>query len=222
MARFTLGVSRDGATRDKGILYDRLRKDILHGRFRPNERLVEIDLAQTYEVSRTPVREALQRLSENGLVSRIKSGYVVREHTEEEINEIYEVRAALEGFAARLAAKRATDAELDEIKTTHDDYINWIVEKGREPQIAHNDLFHDLVIKASRNQRLADLIIANQSYSFIHRMSLFKNDEDIRISIEGHQELVNALLARDPEAAEQAAIEGVMSGLRRILRSGQA
>jgi len=191
----------------------------LQGRFRPNERLVEIDLAKIYEVSRTPVREALQRLSESGLVSRIRSGYIVREHSDAEILEIYEVRAALEGFAARLAASRATDQELHEIRATHDDYLRWIAEESREPQIAHNDLFHDLVIKAARNQRLADLIIANQNFSFVHRMSLFNDDDDIRISIEGHQELVDALTDRDEQAAEQAAINGVMSGLGRIMRA---
>ena len=100
-------VKREPSPGDPSI-YAKIRADIISGKIRPNSRLIEAELADFYDVSRTPVREALQRLYENKLINRIKSGWVVREYSLDEIKEIYEVRAALEGFAARLAAERAT------------------------------------------------------------------------------------------------------------------
>ena len=93
-------------------IYDRVRVDIVHGALRPNQRLVEIELAERLGVSRTPVRETLQRLTLEGLVQRTRGGWVVHEHSRDEIRSIYEVRAALDGYAAFLAADRATAREL--------------------------------------------------------------------------------------------------------------
>ena len=89
--------------------YHRLRTEIIQGKIRPNERLIAADLAERLAISRTPVREALQLLASEGLVVGVKRGYVVRDHTAAEIRQIYEVRAALEGMAARLVAERAND-----------------------------------------------------------------------------------------------------------------
>jgi DNA-binding GntR family transcriptional regulator len=198
-------------------VYEKIRGDIISGKIRPNSRLIEAALAEFYEVSRTPVREALQRLYENKLIERIKSGWVVREYSLEEIREIYEVRAALEGFAARLAAQRASDEELQEIQKNHLDYLEFVANDAIDPQISHNDLFHELVIKAAKNQHLHDQIKSVSSYHFIHRMSPLLGKEEVKSSISGHHELVDALLRREPDEAASAAIEGVLGGLEMIL-----
>src|SRR5579864_7454244 len=105
-----------GATRSDNV-YERLREAIVTGRARPNERLIEAELADRLQVSRTPIREGLQRLAAEGLVVTRRRGWVVLEHTSAEIREIYEARAALEGYCARLAAERATEAQLKEISS---------------------------------------------------------------------------------------------------------
>ncbi len=209
-------VKREPSPGDPSI-YAKIRADIISGKIRPNSRLIEAELADFYDVSRTPVREALQRLYENKLINRIKSGWVVREYSLDEIKEIYEVRAALEGFAARLAAERATDEELQEINRNHLDYIEFVANEGIDPQISHNDLFHELVIKAARNQHLYDQIKLVSSYHFIHRMSPLLGEQEVKSSISGHHELVDALLRRDSDGAASAAIKGVLGGLEKIL-----
>ena len=93
-----------------------LRDEIIQGKIRPNERLIAVDLAERLKTSRTPIREALQLLEAEELVVAAKRGYVVREHTRDEIVEIYEVRASLEGMAARLAAQKAGTAAYKEIE----------------------------------------------------------------------------------------------------------
>jgi DNA-binding GntR family transcriptional regulator len=93
-----------------------LRDEIIQGKIRPNERLIAVDLAERLKTSRTPIREALQLLEAEGLVVAAKRGYVVREHTRDEIVEIYEVRASLEGMAARLAAQKLALLRIKKLK----------------------------------------------------------------------------------------------------------
>ncbi len=96
-------------------VYQSLRRMVLLGEIRPNERLVETELASRLQVSRTPVREALQRLASDGLIVSRLPGWVVYEHSPMEIRDLYEARVALEGYAARLAALRAPGQEVERI-----------------------------------------------------------------------------------------------------------
>jgi DNA-binding GntR family transcriptional regulator len=198
-------------------VYEQLRREIVEGRIRPRERLIEAELAERLAVSRTPIRESIQRLAADGLVISHRRGWVVREHSAQEIREIYEVRAALEGFAARLAAERATDEMLQEIRGIHDTYVKALSDASRGHLVQHNDDFHDAVVRASGNARLADQIRRNTQYYFIHRIGGFLSDDEVRTSIAGHQELVDALLARDPNRAEFVARTRVLEGLDKTL-----
>jgi DNA-binding GntR family transcriptional regulator len=198
-------------------VYERLRQAIVDGTIRPNERLIEAELAERLEVSRTPVRETMLRLAGDGLIVNHRRGWVVREHSAEEVREVYEVRAALEGFAARLAAERATDKELEEIATNHRTYAEHAESSARGEVLEHNDAFHDAVIRAARNDLLAQRIRDNSQYYFIHRIAGFLSDEEARSSIEGHENLVQALMARDADRAERVARENVFEGLRKVL-----
>lgn len=198
-------------------VYEAIRRSIVEGEIRPNERLIEAELAQRLDVSRTPVRESMQRLAADGLVLSRRRGWVVREHSPQEIRDIYEVRAALEGYAARLTAERASDAEIAEIVRIHETYNAQLESTTRDHLLEHNDEFHNAVIAASKNARLADQIVRNTSFYFVHRIAGFWNDDEVRVSIAGHQELVDALVARDPDAAESAARRGVLAGLGKTL-----
>lgn len=198
-------------------VYEALRQAIVEGEYRPNQRLVEADLAQRLAVSRTPIRESMQRLAADGLVLSRRRGWVVREHSVQEIRDIFEVRAALEGYAAGLAASRATDDDLARIKQIHLSYAQRIATTNRGSLLRENDDFHDAVVAAGGNARLAEQIKRNSQFYFVHRMAGFLSDEEVRLLVAGHQALVDALLARDPEQAERVAREGVMAGLARTL-----
>jgi DNA-binding GntR family transcriptional regulator len=199
-------------------VYEELRQAIVEGAIRPNERLIEIELAEKLGVSRTPVRESMLRLAGDGLIVSHRRGWVVREHSTDEIREVYEIRAALEGFAAGLAAQRASDAELKAIEKNHQDYIDTVKNSSRGELVEHNDAFHEAVISAARNNLLAEQIQRNSHHYFIHRIAGFLSDEEVRASIEGHEELVQALLARDAELAEKVARARVFEGLEKVLR----
>lgn len=198
-------------------VYEQLRTAIVQGSIRPNERLIETDLAQRFDVSRTPVRESMLRLAGDGLIVRHRRGWAVREHSGDEIRQVFEVRAALEGFAARLAAERAAEEELARIGKIHQEYIHSVSQAARGQLIEHNDAFHEAVILAAHNQLLGERIHANSQYYFIHRIAGFLSDDEVRTSVEGHSRLVEALNVRDPNRAESAARDAVFDGLAKVL-----
>ncbi|MBX5469395.1 MAG: GntR family transcriptional regulator [Thermoleophilaceae bacterium] len=190
--------------------YERLRDAIVRGEFRPNERLVEAELAEWLNVSRTPLRESLARLAAEGLVTSRRRGWVVREHTPEEISEIYEVRAALEGMAAFLAAARATDEQIAHIAELEGVAEPELIEAPRTRLVEVNDAFHDAIVEASGNERLRHLVRQNREFFFNYRIAAIYTEEEALASIEGHDEIVRALQARDSRAAEQAMVRHIL------------
>jgi DNA-binding GntR family transcriptional regulator len=197
-------------------VYERLRTAILTGEIRPNQRLVEAELARQLEVSRTPVRESLQRLQQDGLVDGGREGWVVREHTAVEIREIYETRAALEGYAARLAAERGPEELLEEVARIHGQAPR-PSEVPREEVVAYNTAFHDAVFRACGNERLIRLIQSNREFYFNYRVATLYTDQELEASIAGHQAILGALLRRDGDRAEVLAREHILESLPIIL-----
>lgn len=197
-------------------LYDRIRGEIVSGRLRPNQRLVEGELADRLDASRTPVRETLQRLALEGLVDHTRGGWTVHEHAPAEIRAIYEVRAGLEGYAARLAAERAGQEELDALAGLYpaDDSA---LALAPDAQVELNERFHDGVIAAAGNPRLARLCRDSRQYYFNYRIARLYTDDDTRLSIGGHRQIVTALAARDGAAAEEAARAHVDRALEIVL-----
>lgn len=197
-------------------VYDDIRAAIVSGRFRPNQRLVETDIAEQMQLSRTPVRESLQRLATEGLVRGGRHGWVVHEHTLDEIREIYETRAALEGFATRLAAQRLSDEALDEIVTMHRD-------EGSDPTVDRDTLvlvnlrFHTAVLNGCGNARLLELIGRNREFYFNRRIAHNYTSGHVAASLEGHSAMVQALARRDAQAAEQHARDHIVDALRVIV-----
>lgn len=199
-------------------VYETLHRQIVTGRYRPNQRLVETAIAAELGASRTPVREALLRLTKDGLAIRSSQGLTVREFTLREIREIYEVRAALEGFAARLAAERATEAQLQDMRAKHErvahtadhDHID------RMNLVEANADFHNAVIASAGNGRLSGFATRNLSYFFNTEVAALTTEHNLHCSIEEHTQIMAALLSRDPDRAETAARAHVMSGLRLV------
>lgn len=197
--------------------YHRLRSEIIQGKIRPNERLIAADLAERLAISRTPVREALQLLASEGLVVGIKRGYVVRDHTANEIRQIYEVRAALEGMAARLAAERANDltiAEIEALGAHHDG----LVLDDRKMLVDANSRFHASIMQAAENPRLEQINQRNSEHFFNHQIAQLYTDDEARTSVRGHGLILTALRERKPDAAELAAREHVLEALEATLR----
>jgi DNA-binding GntR family transcriptional regulator len=196
-------------------VYDYLRDEIVHGGIRPNERIVELDIAARLETSRTPAREALQRLAHEGLIESKRRGWVVLEHTPAAIRRIYEIRIALEGFATRLAAERATDAQLETIDRVYESKKQRdLVGLSRDDFVELNERFHDAIFSACGNDDLHEAIRRQARHYFSYRVAKLYTEQELANAALDHSRLVLALKAHDGNTAELIEREHLQEALR--------
>lgn len=200
--------------------YEHMRTAILQGIYRPNQRLPEDDVAAELSASRTPVRAALMRLVDQGLVVRERQGWVVREHTPDEIREIYEVRCALEAMATGLAAVRGSEEQLAGIAAMYQGPTEEFVRQPRAELGRLNREFHHAIVRAAANRRLLDEWLRNRDFGITYNMAAVFTTEEATLCVDGHKQIILALLDRDRDAAERHArthVEDVQAAAARRL-----
>jgi DNA-binding GntR family transcriptional regulator len=182
-------------------IYQRLREDILHGYLRPNELLIETELADRLQASRTPVREGLQRLAKDGLVVSKSRRWLVVEQTLKDIRDIYDVRTALESHAARLASERVSDEQIDALFKAL--YSRGEAGPGLDDFVTSNELFHTLIVDAAGNPRLSEATEQSKQFYFNTQVAYLYTSEELAISHQQHKALAEAIRDRDGDAADQ-------------------
>jgi DNA-binding GntR family transcriptional regulator len=204
-------------TKDNADLTSRLLDAIDAGEMPPGMRLVEADLAARFGVSRTPVREALNRLESQGLVTRDpKRGMVVSTLDYDQLGELYALRGVTEGFAARMAARHAAPAEIALLQEMVDDDRARVDDPSA---LSHaNKLFHQQLHRASHNRYLVEMLGAmRRSLSLLSRTSLAWPGRGPQ-SVAEHADIVAAIARRDEDAAEAAARQHIENALGARLR----
>lgn len=193
-------------------VYQALKHRILAGMLEPGMRLVELQLATEFNVSRTPVREALKRLTAEGLI-RVDPvrGIVVSDVDARELEEIFVVREVLDGLAARLAAERVSSTDLTKLHLLMDMMRDAVKTGQWEGMVQANMKFHDVLHQAAGNERLRHL--TRNLLDFVRRFSTeaFASQDRGAEVIAEHEEIIRALEARDPDAAEKVARRHVES-----------
>ena len=212
-------VLRDGERKSgsMGVL-ERMRALILTGEYGPEERLIEEQLAERLGVSRTPVRQALTLLESEGLVEITPNrGATVCSFSIEDVWDIYDLRAVLEGHAARRAAGRVERRELERLRELagemeglagrfedHEEEIRALVELNQE--------FHGAIAEAGRNRRLKRLIDRTVRTPLIFKASFWYTPRERAISNHYHRRMIEALEQRDADRAEIIMREHVYEG----------
>ena len=206
-------------------VYRRLLDEIRTGALAPGERLREIDLAARVGASRTPVREALRMLEADGLVTHEpRLGVIVRSLDYAEVVELYEMRAVLEGTAARLAARAASDVELGELRSLNDEFAAAGAAAPTAAPSAYelNRQFHRALHDAAKNRYLVRAIGALEKTLMILGPTTLMEGDRAAAAADEHGRLLDALEARDGARAEaemRAHIEAAqrvrLKGLRR-------
>lgn len=196
--------SDDGLPSSERV-YRTLKDTIIEGALSPGTRLVELTLATRFGVSRTPVREALKRLVDGNLVlvDPVR-GLVVRAPEAAEVEEVYLVREALDGLAARLAAKRLTPDDIARLRVILETMREGITQ-GRTGVIVNaNIAFHDVIYGAAGNQTLSRL--GKELRNFVRRFSTeaFASPSRVHAVLREHEELLSAMERGDAAAAERA------------------
>ncbi|HVW93871.1 MAG TPA: GntR family transcriptional regulator [Devosia sp.] len=183
-----------------------LADDIVSGRLEPGARLDEVSLAQRHEVSRTPVREALVRLSAIGLVDRQPNrGAVVAVLSDEHLNSMFEAMAELEGVCARLAAQRMTTSERNQLDAVHRDAARLVYLGAEEEYAQHNVDFHQRLYAGAHNRHIQELVSLTRSRLAPFRRAQFRMPGRLAKSWDEHDVIVTAILRGDAAAAEAAA-----------------
>lgn len=180
-----------------------LRRAILNGELQSGSRLVQADLAAMLEVSTTPVREALRDLATEGLVQfDAHRGAIVSELSEEEVQQIYEIRMVLEPLAMRQAVPNITDALLGRLRELHQ---SMVAEPHAFDWVDRNRVFHMAVYEASSSPRLASIIRNLQDASVMYIGASLQQQPGLRSHAnEDHAAILDALENRDVEAAVKA------------------
>ena len=201
------------------VVAETLREAIVNGTLNPGERLMEIQLAEELGVSRTPVREAIRKLELEGFVIMIpRRGTYVADLSIKDINEVFEIRTALDVLAAGLAVERITEDELEQLerllveigKLIEGDDIDKIVEVDSQ--------FHDVLYRASRNDRLVGIINNLREQITRFRSISIQYPGRMKVSIEEHRQLVEAIADRNTELAQQIAREHMENSEQTLLQ----
>ena len=197
--------------------YTLILEAIEGGMFKPGDRLVESELAERFGVSRTPVREALQRLETQGMLTRDGRSLIVAALDHNQLSELYAVRTELEGLAARLAARHATEEELRVLRSMVTEDMALL---GGDPRVLSraNKRFHKQIHLASHNRFLVQqLDLVHRSMALMATTSFAAEGRDATALAE-HARIVAAIEARDGDAAHAALKEHISKAYETRLR----
>ena len=200
-------VAREHEGSDSPVIRsDRVRRQIadqiISGALRPGQELDEKKLAEAFNVSRTPVREALRQLAAANLVEwRPHQSAIVAKITPSKMVEMFEVMAELEGFCGRLAARRMTASEHANLISIHRKFRPYVQARDREGYHSLNKTFHDAIYAGSHNQYLRAQASALYDRLAPYRAYQLKRPDALRLASEEHQAIIDAIVAGDGDAA---------------------
>ncbi|MBP6899949.1 MAG: GntR family transcriptional regulator [Burkholderiaceae bacterium] len=186
------------------VAYRHIRAAITDGRLKPGDRLREVELAEQIGLSRTPIREALGRLSAEGLVVNDPvRGVAVAELDYNMVTELYYMREVLEGTAARLAAQHASEVELSILDDLCQQYAAAV---GDEAALtACNRRFHETLYHCSHNRYLLNMVtVLHDALSLLGSSSTLGDPRRGAETLREHREVVEAIRQRDADGAERA------------------
>jgi DNA-binding GntR family transcriptional regulator len=188
-----------------------IREAIMEGRLAPGQRLKEEELARELGISRTPVREALLMLQSEGLVDLIpKRGASVREYAADDLDDMYRLRALLEGYAARRAATRISMSDVERLEESCARFDRLRAQDDLLDLVKENLFFHNVILEAAASDRLTTLVRKVIEIPLVYKSYYWYSPEQKLISEHYHKQLALALRGRDAERAELIMKEHVL------------
>jgi len=191
--------------------YEFLKTAILSGRFNPGERLAEEHLAKELGISRTPIREALHKLETEGLIKPLPTrGFVASQDSREDVQELFEIRAVLEGYALRVICDRVSDSVLDQIEETVGKAEVALDCQSMDEVFHWNTRFHDVLHELITDKhRLYQQIVTMRQYVLRYRKNTLQYPDGGKRTVDGHRKILLALRLRDPDLCERVMREHI-------------
>lgn len=204
----------------RDVVFNTLRQAILKGELKPGERLMEIALAERLGVSRTPIREAMRKLELEGLVVMIpRRGAQVANITEKDLNDVLEVRIALETMAIEKACKRMTQEQMEKLLAAERTFER-TMKDGNLVRLAEADVeFHEIIYQASDNRRLIQVLNNLREQIYRYRVEYLKDEETRNVLVKEHKELYQAILDRDVARAQEISFQHIENQRKAIIES---
>lgn len=192
------------------LIFDRIREDILNGRYMTGDKLVEIKLADELGVSRTPVREALKQLELDGLVDNIPNrGVVVKGISQDDIDDILTIRLCIEGLVGQWAAERILDEEVKELEEIFD-LMEFYTSKGDVDKIFElNTKFHETLYKATKSRYLEGVLKDFQLFIKSSRNNSLKTEGRLFTALEEHRNILIAIQNHDRESTRNTLVKHI-------------
>ena len=207
----------------RDVVFNTLRQAILKGELKPGERLMEIALAERLGVSRTPIREAMRKPELEGLVVMIpRRGAQVANITEKDLNDVLEVRLALENMAIEKACNRMTEDQTDKLWIAAREFEKTMTE-GNLVRLAEADVeFHEIIYQASDNRRLNQVLNNLREQIYRYRVEYLKDEETRNVLVKEHEELYHAIKERDVSRALEISSKHIENQRKAIIQSIEA
>ena len=216
MSTIVEGDDAEATVSDRRVA-DVIRSAIIRGDYAPNQRLIEADLSETFSVSRASVRTALFELAGEGLVERLPNrGSRVRAISLDEAIEILEVRIGIEGLCAAKAAASLTDEHAEDLLRLRQDMIDGVAEGDLVEYSRLNQLLDQRVRELSSHATASEVLGRLHAQSVRHQFKLSARPQRAKVSVLEHAAIIDAIVVRDPEAAERAVREHLQSVIRAL------
>jgi len=185
-------------------VYVAIKSAIIGGEFDPGRRLIEEKLAADMKTSRTPVREAIQKLEKEGLIYRLpRGGFAVKGVTEEEVEEVFGLRGILEGYAGFLATERMDENELASLEKIIALEEACLLDMNTEEFIRLDGEFHDVLYRAAKNNRLYNLLHDLRDYMYRYRVIIMRYQRKPHLAVKDHKEMVNSIRSKSAKQVEK-------------------
>jgi len=206
-------------------VYVSIKSAIIGGEFEPGRRLIEEKLAEDMKTSRTPVREAIQKLEKEGLIYRLpRGGFAVKGVTEEEVEEVFGLRGILEGYAGFLATARMNEAELESLEEIIALQETCLQDMNAEEFIRLDGEFHDVLYKAAKNNRLYGLLQDLRDYIYRYRVIILRYQRKPQLAVQDHREMVASIRNKNAKQVEKLVRKHMTRGkevIKKKIRQGQ-
>ncbi len=200
--------------------YEQLKNSILSGRIEPGERLTEEHLARELGMSRTPIREALHKLESEGLIKPLATrGFVASQDSEQDVEELFEIRAVLEGYALRVICGRVTDPVLEELGESVAKAEEALKSQSLDDIFKWNTRFHDTLHELITDKhRLYHQMVTMRQYVLRHRKNTLQFPDGGTRTVDGHRKILMALRLKDPDLCERVMREHIQQSKRDALQ----
>ena len=189
----------------RDVVFNTLREAILKGDLKPGERLMELQLASKLGVSRTPIREAIRMLEQEGLaVTTPRKGAEVAKMTLKDMEDVLEIRDALDELAVRIACQKISDEQLKQLEDMKE-LFEKSTQTGNVKKIAEADVtFHDVIYEATGNPKLVTLLNNLREQVYRYRVEYIKDPKNYPTLIAEHEAILESLKNRDVKDAVEA------------------